>query len=453
MNTKKSKLSQYVKKYIYIFIGSIITAIGLEIFLIPNNIIDGGVVGISIMLSAITGLPFGAFLILINLPFLYLGYKHIGKAFAIATTFAVISLSFWSSVFLPVLPVTNDYFLAAVFGGIITGTGVGLIIRNGGSLDGTEIVAILTDKKTVFSVGEIVMFINLFILSSASLVFGWDKAMYSLVAYFVIAKMIDVVLKGLEETYSVMIVTSQHTDILKSARMRQDFTANVSHELKTPLTSISGYSELIESGMAADEDIVRFAAEIHKNSNRLLTLINDIIRLSELDQVEEQNCFEELDIYDIAQNCVEMLRLSAKKHDVTMELHGVHRIICANRQMMDELVYNLCDNAIRYNNPGGRVDITVDAAVAFDKTAETGATIIEVKDTGIGISKEHQERIFERFYRVDKSRSKSTGGTGLGLAIVKHIVAAHKNASLSLTSEPGKGTCIRVDFKMKTNLE
>lgn len=229
MNTKKSKLSQYVKKYIYIFIGSIITAIGLEIFLIPNNIIDGGVVGISIMFSAITGLPFGAFLILINLPFLYLGYKHIGKAFAIATTFAVISLSFWSSVFLPVLPVTNDYFLAAVFGGIITGTGVGLIIRNGGSLDGTEIVAILTDKKTVFSVGEIVMFINLFILSSASLVFGWDKAMYSLVAYFVIAKMIDVVLKGLEETYSVMIVTSQHTDILNRLMLEMDKGVTVLH--------------------------------------------------------------------------------------------------------------------------------------------------------------------------------------------------------------------------------
>lgn len=229
MNTKKSKLSQYVKKYIYIFIGSIITAIGLEIFLIPNNIIDGGVVGVSIMLSAITGLPFGAFLILINLPFLYLGYKHIGKAFAIATTFTVISLSFWSSVFLPVLPVTNDYFLAAVFGGIITGTGVGLIIRNGGSLDGTEIVAILTDKKTVFSVGEIVMFINLFILSSASLVFGWDKAMYSLVAYFVIAKMIDVVLKGLEETYSVMIVTSQHTDILNRLMLEMDKGVTVLH--------------------------------------------------------------------------------------------------------------------------------------------------------------------------------------------------------------------------------
>ena len=229
LNNKKSKVSQYLRKYIYIFIGSIITAVGLEIFLIPNNIIDGGVVGISIMLSAITGLPFGAFLILINLPFLYLGYKHIGKAFAIATTFAVISLSFWSSVFLPILPVTTDYFLAAVFGGIITGTGVGLIIRNGGSLDGTEIVAILTDRKTVFSVGEIVMFINLFILSSASLVFGWDKAMYSLVAYFVIAKMIDIVLKGLEETYSVMIVTSQHTDILNKLMLEMDKGVTVLH--------------------------------------------------------------------------------------------------------------------------------------------------------------------------------------------------------------------------------
>lgn len=228
-SNKNHKIKQYTLKYIYLFIGAIITAVGLEIFLIPNNIIDGGVVGISIMLSAITGLPFGAFLILINLPFLYLGYRHIGKAFAMATTFSVISLSIWSSVFLPIVPVTNDYFLAAVFGGIITGTGVGIIIRNGGSLDGTEIVAILTDKKTVFSVGEIVMFINLFILSSASLVFGWDKAMYSLVAYFVIAKMIDVVLKGLEETYSVMIVTSQHADILNKLMLEMDKGVTVLH--------------------------------------------------------------------------------------------------------------------------------------------------------------------------------------------------------------------------------
>lgn len=211
--TKKSKVAFYIKKYLYLFIGAIITAAGLEIFLIPNNIIDGGVVGIAIMLSAITGLPFGLFLIVINLPFLFLGYKYIGKHFAIATTFAVICLSFWSSQFLPISPITEDFFLAAVFGGIITGAGVGIVMRNGGCFDGTEIVAILADSKTVFSVGEVVMFINLFILSSAGLVFGWDKAMYSLVAYFVIAKMIDVVLKGLEETYAVMIVTSQFTEV------------------------------------------------------------------------------------------------------------------------------------------------------------------------------------------------------------------------------------------------
>lgn len=244
----------------------------------------------------------------------------------------------------------------------------------------------------------------------------------------------------------VNTIRQQHEDIMRNATMRQEFTANVSHELKTPLTSISGYSELIESGMATDEDVVRFATEIHKNSNRLLTLINDIIRLSELDQVSEEDYYEAMDIYEVAAGCIEMLKMSAEKHNVALELHGTHRTIYANKQMMDELIYNLCDNAIRYNNPGGRVDVTIDAGVVMEKGSDTGTTIIEVKDTGIGIPKEHQERIFERFYRVDKSRSKSTGGTGLGLAIVKHIVASHDNASLSLESEPGKGTCIRVTF-------
>lgn len=227
--TKKRRISFYLRKYLYLFIGAIITAVGLEIFLIPNNIIDGGVVGIAIMLSAVTGLPFGMFLIVINLPFLFLGYKYIGKHFAIATTFSVICLSFWSNIFLPVLPVTNDFFLAAVFGGIITGAGVGIVIRNGASFDGTEIVAIITDRKTVFSVGEIVMFINLFILSSASFVFGWDKAMYSLVAYFVISKMIDVVIKGLEETYAVMIVTSQHDEITDKLMKQMDKGVTLLH--------------------------------------------------------------------------------------------------------------------------------------------------------------------------------------------------------------------------------
>lgn len=227
--TKRRKISFYLRKYLCLFIGAIITAVGLEIFLIPNNIIDGGVVGIAIMLSALTGLPFGMFLIMINLPFLFLGYKYIGKHFAIATTFSVICLSFWSNIFLPVLPVTNDFFLAAVFGGIITGAGVGIVIRNGASFDGTEIVAIITDRKTVFSVGEIVMFINLFILSSASFVFGWDKAMYSLVAYFVISKMIDVVIKGLEETYAVMIVTSQHEEITDKLMKQMDKGVTLLH--------------------------------------------------------------------------------------------------------------------------------------------------------------------------------------------------------------------------------
>nr|WP_231036312.1 YitT family protein [Pectinatus sottacetonis] len=196
-----------------LFIGTIITAAGLELFLVPNNIIDGGVVGLSIMGSYLVKVPLGVFLIGLNIPFLYLGYRSIGKAFVAASVFSIISLSIWTAVFVPVREITGTPFLAAVFGGIITGFGVGIIIRNGGSLDGTEMVAIILDKKTVFSVGEIVMFINLFILSSAGLIFGWDNAMYSLVAYFVIAKTIDAVIQGLEESYAVMIVTSCYNDV------------------------------------------------------------------------------------------------------------------------------------------------------------------------------------------------------------------------------------------------
>jgi two-component system phosphate regulon sensor histidine kinase PhoR len=221
--------------------------------------------------------------------------------------------------------------------------------------------------------------------------------------------------------------------------MRQEFTANVSHELKTPLTSISGYSELIETGMAADEDVIRFAGEIHRSSNRLLTLINDIIRLSELDASPhgtDGGC-DTVDLYDLAKDCVEMLSVSAKKHHVTMELCGESCVLRSDRRMMEELLYNLCDNAIRYNKEGGTVKVE---AVQKENTIR-----LTVEDTGIGIPKEHQERIFERFYRVDKSRSKQTGGTGLGLAIVKHIVAK-QGAKLELVSEEGEGTKITVLF-------
>ncbi len=232
-------------------------------------------------------------------------------------------------------------------------------------------------------------------------------------------------------------IRKQHEDIIKNAKMRQNFTANVSHELKTPLTSISGYSELIENGMATDDDVVRFAAEIHKNSMRLLTLINDIIRLSELDVSEQAPMTQEVDLYEIARTCVNMLQINGEKHDVSISLYGTSCIVNANREMMEELVYNLCDNAIRYNNAGGSVSVWV--------TKEQEHVVLAVRDTGIGIPKEDQERIFERFYRVDKSRSKSTGGTGLGLAIVKHIVEQH-GARLELESRLGEGTQIRVVF-------
>lgn len=235
----------------------------------------------------------------------------------------------------------------------------------------------------------------------------------------------------------INMIQQQHVDIMKNAKMRQEFTANVSHELKTPLTSISGYSELIETGIASEKDVTRFAHEIQKNSTRLLTLINDIIRLSELDAVDMSITFQEVNLYQIAETCIDMLQISAQKHDINLKLEGAHYTINASKQMIEELVYNLCDNAIRYNNPGGSVMVSIGRTV--------DGIALSVKDTGIGIPREHQARIFERFYRVDKSRSKSTGGTGLGLAIVKHIVAQH-NAQIRLSSESGKGTDITVIF-------
>lgn len=248
-------------------------------------------------------------------------------------------------------------------------------------------------------------------------------------------------IKGIN-TYEELVpfittIQQQHMDILKAAKMRQEFTANVSHELKTPLTSISGYAELIETGIAGENDVRRFAKEIHRNSKRLLTLINDIIRLSELDSDQMEVSYGEVDLYAIAQTCVEMLQLNAENHSIKIECHGERSFVHANKEMLEELLFNLCDNAIRYNRLGGRVDVIV------EKGADGTALI--VRDTGIGIPKECQERIFERFYRVDKSRSKLTGGTGLGLAIVKHIVAQH-HAVLDLKSEYGKGTQITVTF-------
>lgn len=237
----------------------------------------------------------------------------------------------------------------------------------------------------------------------------------------------------------VNTIQQQHENIIRQSKMRQDFTANVTHELKTPLTSISGYSELIETGMASESDIKHFAHEIHKSSARLLTTINDIIRLSELDS-EGNEFYDKVDLYEIAKDALPSLEVSAKKYQVSVYLHGQSEIIKASEERMIELISNLVDNAIRYNKPNGRVDITVDH--------DEQGTYLSVKDNGIGIPKRYHDRIFERFYRVDKSRSKATGGTGLGLAIVKHIVLNHQ-AVLSIDSEEGKGTEIVVHFKIK----
>ncbi len=211
--TKRNVRLNYFLKALFLFIGSTLAAIGLEFFLIPNNIIDGGVVGISIMLSYLTNYPLGLFIFFLNIPFLVLGYNHIGKTFVLSTLFSLTCLSVWVTILHPLPQLTEDLLLAAVFGGIILGIGVGLIIRYGGSLDGTEIVAIILDKRTGFSVGEIVMFFNLFILTSAGLIFGWDKAMYSLIAYFIAFKMIDITIEGLEETKAVIVI-SEKSDLI-----------------------------------------------------------------------------------------------------------------------------------------------------------------------------------------------------------------------------------------------
>lgn len=212
MHRRKPKW-EIVKNSILLVFGAILVSVALEIFLIPNSIIDGGVIGVAIILGYLTKVSIGLFIFLLNIPFMVVGYKQIGKSFTLSTLLGVTVLSLGVNFLHPVPQLTDDLLLASVFGGIILGVGVGTIIRYGGSLDGTEIVAILISKKGAFSVGEIVMFFNVFILGSAGFVFGWDKAMYSLIAYFIAFKMIDITIDGLEESKSVTIVSENPEEI------------------------------------------------------------------------------------------------------------------------------------------------------------------------------------------------------------------------------------------------
>jgi len=223
---QKLPISKLLRRALFILIGATLVSVGLEIFLVPNQIIDGGIVGISIIASHLTGIKLGVFLFVLNLPFLLIGYKHMGKTFAISTLFGVTVMSIGTSLLHPVSSLTDDPLLAAVFGGIILGIGVGLVLRYGGSLDGTEIVAVLMNKKSPFSVGEIVMFMNLFILSSAGFVFGWNHAMYSLIAYYIAFKMIDLTIDGFQESKSVWIISDNYKEIgdAISARLGRGIT-------------------------------------------------------------------------------------------------------------------------------------------------------------------------------------------------------------------------------------
>ncbi|MBQ8796523.1 MAG: GHKL domain-containing protein [Clostridia bacterium] len=238
------------------------------------------------------------------------------------------------------------------------------------------------------------------------------------------------------KTIGAVIICFDVSETAFAERNRQEFTANVSHELKTPLQSIIGSAELLENGLVKPEDTQRFIGNIRREATRLVSLINDIIRLSQLDENME-SAKEETDLYALANEVKDVLTVSASKKNVEINISGESCVINGVRRYLYEIIYNLCDNAIRYNNEGGKVNV--------DVHKDKNSVVLTVEDNGIGIPFEHQSRIFERFYRVDKSHSKETGGTGLGLSIVKHAVAYH-GGTLRLDSTLGKGTTVTVVF-------
>lgn len=252
---------RWLQRLIFMAVGAALAAVALEIFLVPNHIIDGGVTGISIMLSDWTGWRLGIFLFLLNAPFFLIGYQQIGRTFALSTLFSVVILSGLASLLVPVPGITHDPLLAAVFGGILLGIGVGLILRNGGSSDGLDIVAILISRHVPWSIGQVIMFFNIFILGSAGFVYGWDHAMYSLIAYFIAFKAIDVVVAGFEETKSVWIISDLCDDIGES----------MLHRLGRGVTYLHG-----EGAFSGDNKKVLFSVISRLEEAKLKTIVEDI---------------------------------------------------------------------------------------------------------------------------------------------------------------------------------
>jgi len=261
INHHKLTPMKILKRIFFIILGAFIVAIALEEFLVPNRIIDGGIVGISIILAHLTGWSLGLFLFVLNLPFLLIGYKQIGKTFALSTLLGVTVLSLSTEYFHPFPPLTEDPLLACVFGGIILGIGVGLVIRYGGSLDGTEIVAILVNKKTPFSVGETVMFFNIFILSSAGFVFDWDRAMYSLITYYIAFKMIDITIDGFVESKAVWIISDKYKEIGDTVLAR----------LGRGVTYLEG-----EGGYTGDDKKVIFCVLTRLEEAKLKSIVDEV---------------------------------------------------------------------------------------------------------------------------------------------------------------------------------
>jgi uncharacterized membrane-anchored protein YitT (DUF2179 family) len=258
---KKVNKGKFAKRAIFIFIGAILMALGIEVFLVPNQIMDGGIVGISIILSHVSGVTLGLFLFVLNIPFFYIGYKQIGKTFAFSTLYGIAIMSV-TTFFLHHVPAfTEDMLLATVFGGIILGAGVGLVIRYGGSLDGSEILAILLNKKLPFSVGEIIMFFNLFIFAVGGFVFGWNNAMYSVLAYFIAYKTIDIVVDGLDESKAAWIITDHHKEIGEAIMAR----------LGRGVTYLKG-----EGAFTGDDKKVIFCVVTRLEEAKLKSIIEDM---------------------------------------------------------------------------------------------------------------------------------------------------------------------------------
>lgn len=267
-----NNILKIIVKYVLLLLGSAVAAVGLEIFLVPNNIIDGGIVGVSIIFSFLSKLPLGLFTFVLNIPFLFIGYKQIGKSFVVSSLFSIAMFSLFITLLHPVPGLTNDVLLATVFGGIILGIGVGLILRSGGSLDGSEIVAIILSRQTFLSVGQTVMVINVVIFSLGALVLGWDRALYSMLAYFVAHKVIDVVIEGFDEAKGVMIISEKADEISEA------ITARLGRGVTT-WEGQGGFSKepnKVIYSVVTRLEISKLRSIVHDKDNRAFITVHDV---------------------------------------------------------------------------------------------------------------------------------------------------------------------------------